>query len=294
MIENIGCELIIVNNNCTDDTIQIAEEFWTKSEAEFPLIVVEEKTPGLSFARKAGVFVAQGEILVFCDDDNWLKADYAVNALKIMKSDLKIGVLGGASIAVSDSDFPIWFTTYQAGYAVGVQNIMSGYLGYLGHLWGAGMVARRSVLLNLYNCGFTSLLTDRKGRELSSGGDTEICFWNSIVGYKIYYSEELILEHFIEKPRLSIDYKIKLYNSFEKSEEVLNFYLTYLKHLNMDFRYGIFRKSILLLKFILGRSSKTDRIILEYLNRIDFFVFDKNTRALRQATCLFHEKRKLN
>lgn len=58
-------ELVLVNNNCTDDTDAVAAEFGER----LPLVVVHERTPGLSRARNAGLTAASGGLVVFTDDD---------------------------------------------------------------------------------------------------------------------------------------------------------------------------------------------------------------------------------
>jgi len=59
-------EVIIVNNNSTDDTLQIAEA----TAAEFDYIrVITETTQGKGAAVKAGMKIARGDYLFICDAD---------------------------------------------------------------------------------------------------------------------------------------------------------------------------------------------------------------------------------
>jgi GT2 family glycosyltransferase len=71
-------ELVLVNNNCTDDTDAAAEAF----RERLPLVYVHEPLQGLSRARMAGLAAAKGELIVFTDDDvnpwpGWLDAYWA-------------------------------------------------------------------------------------------------------------------------------------------------------------------------------------------------------------------------
>ena len=64
-------EIILVDNNCTDHTIKIAETFG-------PIRVIPETTPGVGAARATGWAAAQGEIIVSTDADiqlpkHWLR-----------------------------------------------------------------------------------------------------------------------------------------------------------------------------------------------------------------------------
>ena len=59
-------EVIIVNNNSTDDTLKIAES----AASEFDYIsVITEKRQGKGIAVKSGMGVARGEYLFICDAD---------------------------------------------------------------------------------------------------------------------------------------------------------------------------------------------------------------------------------
>lgn len=58
-------ELVLVNNNCTDDTDAVAQAFATR----LPLVYVHEPRQGLSRARNAGLRAAAGQLILFTDDD---------------------------------------------------------------------------------------------------------------------------------------------------------------------------------------------------------------------------------
>jgi GT2 family glycosyltransferase len=69
-------EVVVVNNNSTDDTAEMLEEF-AKNDSRF--ISVFEPIQGLSQARNCGIHKARGDFLVFADDDiapapDWLDA----------------------------------------------------------------------------------------------------------------------------------------------------------------------------------------------------------------------------
>jgi glycosyltransferase involved in cell wall biosynthesis len=61
----IQWELVLVNNNCSDDTNHVAELFADK----LPLVFVHEPISGLSHGRNAGIAAASGRLIVFTDDD---------------------------------------------------------------------------------------------------------------------------------------------------------------------------------------------------------------------------------
>jgi len=213
---NISCEVILVDNNCNDSTVEIANKTWNSIGNPFELKVIEEKQPGLSFARKCGVLAAQGEIIVFCDDDNWLDKEYIKTAFEIMQNDASIGVLAGQSRAVSDIEIPTWFYTYYGWYACGVLAMESGDVTTRKWVWGAGMVLRRDVMLKMYMT-FSHLTTGRKGMDLSSGEDVEICLWHIISDFKLWYSAELLLGHYMQNSRFNPELAVKQFAAQNKS-----------------------------------------------------------------------------
>jgi len=68
-------ELIVVQNNCSDDTAAVLEEYASR----LPLRALSERRPGVNFARNAAVDAARGDYIIFTDDDtlpvtHWLCA----------------------------------------------------------------------------------------------------------------------------------------------------------------------------------------------------------------------------
>ena len=60
-------EVLIVDNNSTDQTRQVVQEFSERYPGRFRYLL--EPRPGKSYALNAGVHAAQGEVLAFTDDD---------------------------------------------------------------------------------------------------------------------------------------------------------------------------------------------------------------------------------
>src|SRR4051812_4932182 len=73
--EGVEWEILVVNNNCTDDT----DDVLSRHFAGLPLRRVFEPRQGLSNARNAAIDVAAGELICWTDDDvlvdpGWLSA----------------------------------------------------------------------------------------------------------------------------------------------------------------------------------------------------------------------------
>ncbi|MCL4460474.1 MAG: glycosyltransferase [Nitrospirae bacterium] len=76
-------ELILVDNNASDDTRQVAEKYARKNSDR--IRIVHEPQQGNAFARNHGIMHAQGEFIAFLDDDDIMYPD----RLHLQKTALK-------------------------------------------------------------------------------------------------------------------------------------------------------------------------------------------------------------
>jgi glycosyltransferase involved in cell wall biosynthesis len=223
---NIPWEIIVVDNCSSDDTAALAEETWNRIERKTnpDIIFIREDKPGLSHARKTGIYQARYEFICLCDDDNWLQQDYLSLAYKTLLANNEIGVLGGKGIAVSDMAIPEWFYPIQENFACGEPAKASGDISDKKWIWGAGMMLRNDHMRKLYESGFFHINSDRKGESLSSGGDTEICYWHILTGKKLWYDENLIFHHYITPERLTKTVADQIMKEHELSYNALHPY----------------------------------------------------------------------
>ena len=216
-----GFEIVVVDNCSTDGVAAIASAVW--SEVGRPAIdfrVISETTQGLSAARRAGVRAATGDIVVFCDDDNLLGPDYLEVAASLL-ADPTIGATGGPNTPLTDGDMPPLFYSYAALAAVGAQALASGDVD---QLWGAGLVVRRKLLLELYDTPGFPLLIGRQGSALTCGEDLEICLCVGLLGYRLRYDERLLLRHMVPAERITAAYIRGLTEGFKAAHPVLSRY----------------------------------------------------------------------
>jgi glycosyltransferase involved in cell wall biosynthesis len=250
-------EIIVIDNNSNDNTAEFAKETWQNLGGKFSIRVILESKPGLSFARKKGVKESKNELIIFCDDDNWLHPEYVNNVRKLLINE-NIGLLGGIGIPVFEKNEPSWFKEYGRYFAVGAQGSCTENISNKkGCIYGAGMAFRKKVWAHLYSSGFQSNLTDRKGKELSSGGDTEISYALRLLGYELWYCNDLSFFHLMPESRMSDDYLHKLLYKTKESEFLLEPYLSLLKKqkiqiLKLRDAFYFLRKYLLL--FVLGKN----------------------------------------
>jgi glycosyltransferase involved in cell wall biosynthesis len=245
VIGGLSVEVILIDNNCSDDTVKVASTEWDNLGNPFPLIIVTETIAGLSSARKRGILSASGEIVIFCDDDNWLNHDYLKIAYDIMSANESIGVLAGESRAISNIELPTWFYSYYGHYACGVLAIDSGDVTDRYWVWGAGMVLRNSVMRRLYSKN-SHITNGRTGESLESGDDVEICYWHILDDKILWYDNRLKLQHYMSSDRLNILTAKKQFEAQHKSAERLRKISDLVSHY-YNFRLGNLRlKNVLL------------------------------------------------
>ncbi len=221
-----GIEILLIDNASSDSTSALAEKFLTANYPKSSYRVIQESRQGLAFARERGFREAVYEYAVLCDDDNRLSPDYCQRAFELMESVERFAAAGGYGNAVSSVPFPAWFEKFRKSYSTGDQAESKGDVtSSSGYVWGAGMVLRLPAIRELYSKGFKSLLSDRKGEALSSGGDVELCYALRLSGYRIYYEPSLVFDHFLKPTRLKWKYLRKLYRGFGRQKPLLEPYI---------------------------------------------------------------------
>lgn len=201
-------EVIVVDNASTDNTATIARSHWVSMEQPARLTVIEESKPGLSHARAAGMEAASYSIAIFCDDDNWMADTYVQEAYTVMSRHPEAGIAGGWCEGVYEIPLKEYLKPMLPALAIGRQNFDSHQ--ELETVYGAGMVIRKSCYEYITRTGGDSLLDDRKGNVLASGGDSEICFKARLAGYALLFNENLYFRHYMPAGRLTASYFFRL------------------------------------------------------------------------------------
>jgi glycosyltransferase involved in cell wall biosynthesis len=95
-------EVIVVDNNSSDATAQIANEYGAK--------VVFQPIQGVCAARQAGTEAAHGEIIISTDADATFHPDYLTNILKQFEEHPDAVAIAGTPFYV---DAPLWIFIYK-------------------------------------------------------------------------------------------------------------------------------------------------------------------------------------
>lgn len=105
--KGISYELIIVDNNSSDDTKDVVNEFIRQDSR---IKYVFEAKSGLSYARNTGIKNAQGKIVAFVDDDVYFDPKWLQEVLNIFRDYPDAACMGGRSISVFEEGRPDWIS----------------------------------------------------------------------------------------------------------------------------------------------------------------------------------------
>ena len=201
-------EIVLVDNNCTDDTVCTAESCMSGSGVDFR--IVREPEPGLANARAKGVSEVKYKYVVFCDDDNLLCANYIQYVYSKLESDSTVGAIGGKGVPEFECEPDPRILPKLEGYAVGSQ------LRHKNWLFGAGMALRTDLVRDVY-ANQKRYLIGRRGGELLSGDDSELAYAIVLRGYRTHPTDDISYVHVLRANRLTWDYCQKMYQGFDKA-----------------------------------------------------------------------------
>lgn len=270
----IKYEVILVDNSSRDDTVDVAKSIIRNEGSNLDFKIIEEKVQGLSYARLSGIKASKYEYIVFCDDDNWLSEQYLQKAHDIFQHDDRIGIAFGTSTSVYEVLPPNWFYDFEQALAVGMEGQKTGRIEPPLVPWGAGMILRKAIFNKVIGAEATSILSDRKGKNLSSGGDTEICYQFRKAGYDWWYDTDLNLHHFISKERIEWKYLKNLFLGFGKAEyQIERHYGS--KKLNAT-AYQIMK--IIIVHFFQKMVTSDRKVILQHQRKIGYYLSAINSK----------------
>ncbi|SOE20909.1 Glycosyltransferase involved in cell wall bisynthesis [Spirosomataceae bacterium TFI 002] len=198
---NVNWEVILVNNASTDQTTRVALKKWGLNPIT-NLEIINETEPGLTYARKAGIAKAQYDIISFVDDDNFVPANWVSEVANVFRNP-EVGILGVTAIGHFDGVPPEWYEKHKHAFATGELYDFSGDVSEIGGVYGAGMSIRKKIYAELSAKKWQPLLTGRIGKVQMGGEDSEICLASKLIGYKIYYAKDLVIQHYIKEDRIS-------------------------------------------------------------------------------------------
>lgn len=211
-------ELIVINNNSTDNTADVFEQF-AAEHPEVDASIVFEPRQGVSHARNRGIKESRGEIIVSVDDDEEIVADFLQEYLYFFESAPMAMAAGGRIVARYDSPKPKWLSPLTERPIAGTLDLGDEIIEFPKRkFFGAGNMGIRREMFDKYGLLDTSL--GRTGTTLMGGEEKDLFMRYRNAGAKMYYLPDAIIYHLIPEHRLTKEYFTRLCYLIGRSERV--------------------------------------------------------------------------
>ena len=209
-------EILLVDNNCTDNTRSVCEQF----AAAYPDIrfrYVVETEQGLSAARNCGIRQAHGDLIVYVDDDALVDPNYLQDYVTYFNEHPEVMALGGPIEPLYETAEPAWMSPYTKALLTAWMNYGNQPREYPNGCYpGGGNSAYRKVVFDKVGLFNTEL--GRKGNLLLASEEKDIFDKMYSLGMKVLYIPGPVLHHCIPQAKLEEDYFNRLTLQIGKSE----------------------------------------------------------------------------
>jgi glycosyltransferase involved in cell wall biosynthesis len=197
-------EVLVVDNNSTDQTRDVIEDFCRRYPAHFRYLF--EPSQGKSRALNAGIRAARGDILAFVDDDVTVAPMWLENLTKCLRDGTWAGA-GGRTVTGHAFSMPNWLSLeapYYAGAAIAALFDLGDKTCQLDFPpYGANMAFRKA-MFEKYG-GFRTDLGPQPGSQIRNE-DTEFGRRLMAAGERLKYEPFAIVYHPILEARITKKY----------------------------------------------------------------------------------------
>ena len=197
-------EILLVDNNCTDNTREICEAFAAAHEdVNFRYVVEPEQ--GLSAARNKGIKEAKGDSIVYIDDDALVDAHYLRSYAEWFDSHPETMACGGPIEPLYETAEPSWMTPFTKALLTAWMNYGDKVREYpKGRYPGGGNAAYRKAVFD--KVGLFNTALGRKGGNLMGSEEKDIFDKMHTLHMQILYLPTPVLHHCIPQAKLEKDY----------------------------------------------------------------------------------------
>jgi glucosyl-dolichyl phosphate glucuronosyltransferase len=255
-------EVIIVNNNSSDNTTAICENFISENNAS-NFYYLNEPKQGASFARNTGAVIAKAPLLCFMDDDAVANEVYLENIVQFFEQYKDADALGGRIIPQYIPAEPEWMSYYVSSlvgnfeYSKEITVFKSGK-----YPLESNMIVKTEDFIKIN--GFNEALPGVIGTLRIGGEGKDLFFKLQALGKKVYYSPNVKVQHIIEVEKLTREYMYRVASGIGRGEKVRTKkmgQLTYFKKI-MEYFLKLGAAVILGFKYLLeGNAAKAMPVI---------------------------------
>ncbi len=215
--DDLNLEIIVVDNNSADQTKAVVTEM--QKQSKWPLRYVFEGTQGLSYARNRGVCEANGDLVVFTDDDVIPKEDWVSRLMGAFEKN-DADAVGGPVLPIWLKMPPEWLSDKQRQFGLlalldrGPKVVVADSRTSGSFLAGANMAFKKSLFDE-----FGGFRTDvgMNGRSLMRGEESEFLYRAISSSKRVIYTPDAVVRHKISPERMTLSYMRRLLFAYGRS-----------------------------------------------------------------------------
>jgi GT2 family glycosyltransferase len=211
-------EIVLVNNSSTDGTERECRRF----EADFPSLPFRyfvEANQGLSHARNRGIAEAQGDMLVFLDDDAFVVKSYLQNLQRYLQHYPDLAAFGGKIKPLYEAGVePKWMSKWTLSWVSAI-DLGEKVVPFAGKQFpiGANMgISKKTIEL----VGNFNTKLGRSKKNMMAGEEKDIFNRIKSIGGQIFYFPDVEVQHVIPESRTTTDYIVRMGQGIGQSEKL--------------------------------------------------------------------------
>jgi glycosyltransferase involved in cell wall biosynthesis len=198
-----GWKLVVVDNGSSDRTPEILTSFAER----LPLRSVRESKLGKNFALNSGLSHVEGDLVVLTDDDAFPTPDWLIHLRTAADDQPGFAMFGGVVLPRWEATPPTWVRWVNVGPVFTISD--SGWRdGPIepSEIFGPNMAIRSSV----FQAGvrFDTTIGPR-GSSYAMGSETELLLRLGRQGYKAWFAQRAVVEHYIRKEQLEMPWVLQ-------------------------------------------------------------------------------------
>lgn len=211
-------EVVVVNNNSPDDTLELFGEF-VKADPGIDARIVTETAQGVSHARNRGIAESRGDYIVVIDDDEEANPGFLRQYYDLFENHPDVMAAGGRIVPKYEGEPPGWLSPRTERPIAGTVDFGRRIAPIPeGKFFGGGNHGARRIMFERYGNYNTEL--GRTGSDLLAGEEKELYARFKAAGAKMYYLPDAVIYHNVEPERLTPEYFRRLCYRIGRSERV--------------------------------------------------------------------------
>jgi len=204
-IPEFRCEILIIDNNSSDRTAEIVEEYKHSFDKNDELIrYILEPEQGLSHARNRGIKESEAQYIVFLDDDIKVTKSLLPAWYSFFTNNPQVVAAGGKIHVQFDDSRPRWMSYFLLPL-LGYHDLGDSIKRYPAtkYPFGGNMGFNKKIFDEV---GYFDTELGRKGKSLKAGEEKDLFNRIRSRSYDLYYVPDSFLYHRVGAHRLSKEY----------------------------------------------------------------------------------------